>query len=212
MRNWPLFGLRLTTPRLDLHLPSLLELDELADLAADGVHDPAEMPFGVPWTDASPADRARSTVQHHWASWGSWVPQEWHCHFVVVADGRVVGTQDIAARDFAVVREVSTGSWLGRAHQGQGIGTQMRAAVLALAFAGLDAQSATSAAFLDNPASLRVSRRLGYQPDGVQVDLRRGERATQQRLRLSRANWEAHRSVPVEIHELSACLPLFGAA
>lgn len=31
MRNWPLFGLRVTTPRLELRLPSLDDLDALAD-------------------------------------------------------------------------------------------------------------------------------------------------------------------------------------
>jgi RimJ/RimL family protein N-acetyltransferase len=212
MRNWPLFGLRLTTPQLDLHLPSLPELDALADLAAAGIHDAAQMPFGVPWTDAPPAERARSTVQHNWANWASWTPESWHCLFAVVADGVVVGIQELAATDFGVVREVGTGSWLGRAHQGRGIGTQMRAAVLHLAFAGLGAESATSAAYLDNPASLGVSRKLGYRPDGLHVHARRGERATEQRLRLTRADWEAHRSVPVQIFGLADCLPLFGAA
>ena len=44
----------------------------------------------------------------------------------MVRDGVVVGTQGIGGRDFAVLREVHTGSWLGRRYQGQGIGTQMR--------------------------------------------------------------------------------------
>ena len=29
LRHWPLFGLRLRTPRLELRLPSLADLDEL---------------------------------------------------------------------------------------------------------------------------------------------------------------------------------------
>jgi hypothetical protein len=65
LRHWPLFGLRLRTPRLELRLPSLADLDELAGLAAEGVHDPAVMPFGVPWTDVPPDQRARRVLQYH---------------------------------------------------------------------------------------------------------------------------------------------------
>jgi len=43
-----------------------------------------------------------------------------------------------------------------------------RAAVLQLAFQGLGAQQAVSAAFEGNPASLRVSRKLGYRDDGIE--------------------------------------------
>jgi len=210
MRHWPLFGLRLSTPRLELCLPSPAELDALADLAAEGVHDPAVMPFGVPWTDAEPPARARATVQYHWGKWATWQPQDWALLLVAVADGTVVGMQELDARDFALVREVSTGSWLGLRHQGQGLGTQMRAAVLHLAFAELGAEFATSKAFLDNPGSLGVSRKLGYQPDGLVRHEIRGRAATQQRLRLSRTDWELHRTVPVEVYGLEACLPLLG--
>lgn len=73
-----------------------------------------------------------------------------------------------------MLREVHTGSWLGRRYQGQGIGTQMRAAVLHLALDGLGAQRAVSAAFEDNPASLGVSRKLGYRDDGIEWHVVRG--------------------------------------
>jgi hypothetical protein len=36
--------------------------------------------------------------------------------------------------------------------------------------------------------------------------------AVEQRLRLDRAAWEAHRKVPVDIEGLEPCLPLLGAA
>ena len=211
MRNWPLFDLRLRTPRIELHVPNLAELDELADVAAAGVHDAAVMPFAVPWTDTSPEDRARSTVQYAWRHWASWTPEDWTCSFAVVENGQVVGVQEMHARDFAITREVGTGSWLGRRFQGRGIGTQMRAAELALAFEGLDARWAVSGAFLDNPASLGVSRKFGYEPDGVRVRPRRGEVATEQRLRLSQETWAKHRFVPVQISGLDRCRAQFGA-
>ena len=70
----------------------------------------------------------------------------------------MIGQQDIDADGFAVRRVVSTGSWLGRDHQGRGAGKEMRAAVLHLAFAELGAERAETAAFADNPASIPSPR------------------------------------------------------
>jgi RimJ/RimL family protein N-acetyltransferase len=208
--RWPMADLRLQTPALELRWPGLDDLDALAELAAAGVHDPGVQPFMFAWTDASPEEVARSTLQYHWSRWGSWKPSDWTLELVVIRDGVVVGTQGIGGRDFAVLREVRTGSWLGRRYQGQGIGTQMRAAVLHLAFEGLGAQQAVSAAFEDNPASLSVSRKLGYGDDGIEWRFVRGRPALMRRLRLTRADWQATRTVPVQIHGLQACLPHFG--
>ncbi|MEU7689275.1 GNAT family N-acetyltransferase [Microbispora hainanensis] len=210
MRHWPLLALRLTTPRLELRLPGLDDLDALADRAAEGVHDSGEMPFGEPWTDAPPHERARSTVQVHFRQWGTWSPGHWACSFVTVWESQVVGVQEMRAVDFAVTREVATGSWLGRRFHGKGIGTEMRAAVLHLAFAGLGARYARSSAFADNAASLAVSRKLGYREDGIGVFNRRGEAVVQQRVRLSRDEWRTPDGF--EIHNLAPCLPLFGVA
>src|SRR5690242_20516090 len=74
---WPLTGLRLRTPRLELRWPSLADLDALAALAAEGVHDPSVQPFTIPWTDSEPAERARGLLQYHWRNWGSWQPADW---------------------------------------------------------------------------------------------------------------------------------------
>lgn len=208
--HWPLFGLRLRTPRLELRLPSLADLDELASLAAAGVHDPAVQPFGVPWTDVPPEQRARGVLQYHWQQLAAWSPEDWTLNLVVDAGGTIVGTQGMSAHDFVVLREVNTGSWLGQRYQRQGIGTEMRAAVLHLAFAGLDAEYAASDAFTDNVASLEVSRKLGYAFNGVERQVIRGKPVTLQRLRLDRAAWQAHRPAEVEITGLADCLPDFG--
>ena len=207
---WPLAQLRVHTPRLELRLPSEEELFALAALAAAGVHDPQVQPFAIPWTDASPVERARSTLQYQWRQWAEWQPSKWSLELVVIDSGNVVGIQSMSAHDFATLREVSTGSWLGIEYQGQGIGTEMRAAVLHLAFAGLGARSAASAAFTDNPASLAVSRKLGYADDGVELYVQRGQPATSQRLRLDRATWEATRTIPVTITGLESCREMFG--
>ncbi|MFF3176205.1 GNAT family N-acetyltransferase [Streptomyces sp. NPDC057900] len=209
-QHWPLYGLRIRTPRLELRLPDLGLLDELASVAADGVHAPDTMPFTVPWTDGTPAERGRAVFQHVLASVANWSQREWSLSLVVLHEGRVVGRQDVMAKDFAVTGEVSTGSWLGLGYQGRGIGTEMRAAALHLAFAGLGARTAVSAAMTDNPRSLGVSRRLGYLPDGLETAALRGAPVTLQRLRLGRERWAEHRAVDVTVEGLDGCRAEFG--
>ena len=128
-------------------------------------------------------------------------------HAVALRDGRVVGTQELGATEFAVIREVATGSWLGLRHQGRGIGTEMRAAVLMFAFDALGATRARSAAFVDNPASLRVSDKLGYRPDGSETVARRGVATDDVRLLLTpdafrRPDWG------LAVDGVAACLPM----
>ena len=207
---WPLFGLRVTTPRLELRVPDLDDLGALGEVAAAGVHDPAVQPFAAEWTDGSPLQTARNTLQWQWSTWGRWSPEDWSLQFVALADGVVVGTQAMDAVSFATLREVSTGSWLGRAFHGQGYGTEMRAAVLDLAFDRLGAEYATSEAFEDNVASYRVSRKLGYVDDGVERHVIRGTPVIGRRLRLDRAGWAAARRIPVKVSGLEPCLPMFG--
>jgi RimJ/RimL family protein N-acetyltransferase len=190
---WPLHGLVLRTPRLDLRPDDDAGLRELAALALAGVHPPEQMPFAEPWTDADPRYLGRGSLQYHWRARAALCPEHWSINFLARRDGRVVGTQSLIGRGFGVTREVSTGSWVGLAHQRQGIGTEMRAAVLGLAFDHLGALTARSEAFADNPASLAVSRRLGYRPDGGGVHVRRGERTTITRVLLDAEGWRVHR-------------------
>lgn len=207
---WPLYGLRITTPRLELRLPGPESLSGLAAVAAAGVHDEDQMPFTVPWTDASPEERGRATFQHVLGTVAAWTARDWTLSLAVSREGTVVGRQDLSATDFAVTGEAQTGSWLGQAYQGRGIGTEMRAAALHLAFEGLGARSLTSSAMTDNSGSLRVSEKLGYRPDGLETVVVRGAARTLRRLRLDRDGWEAHRTVPVELHGLEPSLALFG--
>ncbi|QKW37455.1 GNAT family N-acetyltransferase [Actinomadura sp. NAK00032] len=208
--HWPLFQLRARTPRLELRLPTIEELDALAQLSTEGVHDPGQMPFAVPWTDRPPAERARSLMQFHWGQMANWTPEDWNLQLGVFLDDRIVGVQGISAGDFVILREVSTGSWLGRRHQGQGIGTEMRAAALELAFSGLGAESAVTAALTDNVASTAISRKLGYRPNGIVRARVRDTLGYEQRFALDRDRWQQHRTVPVQIDGLEPCLPHFG--
>jgi RimJ/RimL family protein N-acetyltransferase len=204
----PLFRLRIRTPRLELRVPDERELDQLYEVAAAGIHPPEAMPFGVAWTD----DLTRAAfLDYHRSQRASWSPAAWRLDFGVRAEGELVGVQGIAADRFAEEREVHTGSWLGARFQRQGIGTEMRTAVLELSFGPLGARAVTSSAFETNAASRRVSEKLGYAVVGRNTLSPRGVPQPHLLLRLERERW---RGAPfaVEIEGADACLPLFGAS
>ncbi|MFJ6621982.1 GNAT family N-acetyltransferase [Kitasatospora sp. NPDC091335] len=210
--HWPLYGLRVTSPRLELRLPTEDELAEVAGVAARGVHLPRDRPFLTPWGELPPAERARHVAQSHWLRLGRWSPRDWALNLVVFHGGRPVGIQDMRAKEFGVRREIVSGSWLGLEHQGRGLGTEMRAAMLHLAFAELGTQSATSLSFADNHASLAVSRRLGYRGDGIDRDVLDGRVVVSERLRLTPEAWAEHARTPVTVTGLTdASRALFGA-
>ena len=184
---WPLFALRLTTPRLVLRVVRDEDLDALVDAALAGVHDPGTMPFGVPWTDQPPDVLRREFVRFQWSLRTRTRPDDWTLPLVVLEDGRPVGVQDVAGRDFTARRTIESGSWLTRSAQGRGLGTEMRAAILLLAFDALGAEWAESSAAAWNARSLGVSRRLGYRLNGVSRVHPDGHDAVEeQRVRLHR--------------------------
>ncbi len=209
---WPLFGLRVRTRRLELRVHTDDDLAELADLVGRGVHPPDEMPFLMPWTDAPPPLLQRQTLQYVWRMRAEWTPEAWHLALGAWEHGRLVGQQSVEAKDFATVRTVDTGSWVGRAHQGAGIGKEMRAAVLHLAFAGLGADRADTEAFEDNPASLAVTRSLGYVPNGEGLHVRRDLPVRCLRFTLPRERWERGRRGDITIEGLEPAMDLFRAS
>ena len=210
---WPLYALRITTPRLELRMPDDEDLAALFDAARAGIHPAGEMPFGVPWTDAiGEPDAPSRFLSHHWEARGTVKPEAWRLPFAVIRDGRIIGSQELAADDFAGCRSVSSGSWLTRSAQGNGFGLEMRSAVLHLGFAGLGALEAQTSAWHDNTASQRVSLRLGYEHEGEQLLARRGEPTAHLRFRLTRERWEETRRDDIALHGLEPCLPLLGAA
>lgn len=207
----PLHGLRITTPNLELRVPDEALIDDLVDLAAQGIHDPAVMPFVKAWTDVEPPTFQRNVVQYHWRAQANSSPKEWTLNFVTLREGTVVGTQALSASDFATRRAVETGSWVGRAHQGQGIGKEMRRAVLTFAFDHLGARVAGTAAIDGNEASLAVTRGIGYEPNGWGIVAPRGQPLREDRFVLTRERFDdvgARLSMTVE--GLEPCLPLLG--
>jgi RimJ/RimL family protein N-acetyltransferase len=207
---WPLFDLLVRTPRLELRYPDDGLLVEVARVAAKGIHDPALMPFSNAWTRAGSPDLERSTLKYFWALRSAWSPDRWTFPGAVVVDGRAVGLQSLEGEAFPVTGAVTTGSWLGREFQGQGIGKEMRAAILHLAFEGLGARVAYSGAYEDNPASLKVSRALGYSENGDQINSREGKPAREIRLKLTREAWEERRRQDIEVVGFGPCREWFG--
>jgi RimJ/RimL family protein N-acetyltransferase len=197
--------LRVRTPRLELRLPAREELDTLREVALGGVHPPEFTPFTVAWTDDP---ELAGFLDYHEMRRRDWNPDGWHLELGVWLEGEPVGVQGMESENFAETRVVGTGSWLGRRFQGEGVGTEMRTAVLELAFRGLGAEAARSGAIDGNAASLRVSEKLGYRVVGRGTVVPRGVEVDHTDVELRREDWKP--PFAVEIGGLGPCLPLFG--
>ena len=207
---WPPYAVRLVAGDLLLTVVSDADIPGVVELALAGIHEPGQMPFSVPWTEDDPAELPANNVRYYSRVRAAFSPEKFDLVFAVRRHGELLGIQAIHTQDFAVTRTAETGSWLARRAQGHGIGTRMRQAVCSFAFDELGAVELTSGAFLDNPASLAVSRKVGYEPNGVSRRKRRaGEVARHQGLLLTPETFV--RGEPVEVYgaaELRAFLRL----
>lgn len=160
------------------------DLPELVDLARGGIQAPGlPMPFLRDWHEepfapGAPEGFPTSSLRWWWTQRATCSPDEWRLALVVRRDGVLVGMQDLHAEDFALTRRVTTGSWLGRVHQGAGTGTLMRQMVVALAFDELGAQQCESGYLAGNRASAGVSRRVGYVDNGRRRIVQHTQRGT----------------------------------
>ena len=180
-------GVRIVAGPLELRGLTDDDLVELSSLAERGIHPPDRMPFFFPWTDAPAVELARNAAQYHWRTRAEFSATKWDLNLGVWREGVLLGTQGVGTRDFLTTRTGETGSWLGLEHQGQGVGTAMRQAMCAFLFDHLDFAEITSGAFTDNPASLAVSRKVGYQENGRRrLERRPGELAVNVGLVLTR--------------------------
>ena len=187
---WPLFDLRIRTPRLEVRYLDDELCTELALLAARGIHDPEFMPFTHPWSDAPSPELERNALQHQWKSRAETTPNHWNLNFATIVDGVVVGTTSLFTDNFPILRQFETGSWLGREFQGKGYGKEMRIASLQLGFAGFFAEFATTGAYHDNGPSLGVTSHLGYTEAGRRRVIRRSAPAEMVGFQMSRAHWQ----------------------
>lgn len=208
------FALRIRTPRVELRIPTHADIDALAAVAAGGIHDPAEMPFRVAWTDVPPDELVVNLTEYQRERRGQFGSSDWTGNFVVAAldlDGTIIGSQGISPNKTNA--PVGTGSWLGQRFHGRGYGTEMRAAVLAFAFEALGVSSVGSGAYVFNAASQAVSRKFGYVEIGREVDSPRGEPQEVIVFELDRARYYQHRpDIPVEITGFAAVRDAFPIA
>jgi len=207
--HWPLAQLKLATKRLELRVPNDDELSELAQIAAIGVHEPGQQPFLTPWTDLPPRERALHVMQQHWSRRGTWCAEAWALEMGVFHADQPVGMVTLKARNFSVLREVKTESWLGLEFHRQGIGTEARTALLSFAFERLGAVTAVTEVFQDNVGSQGVSRRLGYRPDGISRDVLAGRVVVSDRLRLDASDWVPTDSADLIVTGLAKARPFF---
>ncbi len=207
---WPLFDLEVRTPRLTLRVVDDDLAVELAALAAKGVHDPATTPFSTPWTDLEPPELERGVLRWHWRSRAETEPASWRIPFATIVDGVVVGTTELAAVDFPVLRSFETGSWLGREYQGRGIGKEMRLAALTVGFDGLDAAEATTGAWADNAASLGVTAALGYEFAGIRRARRRDDADELHGFRMTRRHFATIHRADIVVDGIDPVRELLG--
>ena len=159
----PLAGLEVVTPRLALRYITDDLGVELALLAAEGIHDPATMPFSSPWTDVPSPELERNTLRFYWRNHADTTVEHWDLNLAVVVDGAAVGhvlrrsrrISDTAHRGDRLVG----GTPLPTPRELDGRCSQ---AALHLIFAGFEADQATTRAWHDNTASLRATRSLPY--------------------------------------------------
>lgn len=209
--SYPPLNVQVHTPRLSLLGATDALLERLVPVVRQGVAIAPPWPFDDPsslYRDSP--DREWTWLRRIWTGRGNVTDSFWRLYFVVVVDGEPAGMQDLTGTRFSDFGTVGTFSWLAPAARGRGIGKEMRQAVLHLAFEGLGAREAESAAFTDNHASNRVSEAVGYLPNGSSWDTRRGEPAEIQRWRLTRDRWSERRRDDIELTGVAPCLPVLG--
>ena len=191
---------------MELRLPTEAEAIALARAAPGDLETDPNWPV-APGTN-SPV--AIGVLQWYWRALGTWKVDHWRLPLGVWIDGEAVGFQELEAERFAMFRTVETSSWLVSTARGRGIGKEMRAAVLGLAFEHLGADVATSGAWESNAASLGVSRALGYEDNGWHMHEHEGRVGVMRRVVLTRERWDGSAS-PVSVENVEPCRPWFNA-
>ncbi|MFD3400889.1 GNAT family N-acetyltransferase [Kribbella sp. NPDC058693] len=213
MTSYPLLDVRVSTPVLELRGATDELLGELADVVRAGKTDAEPPPYDDPISlyEPDPDQRVAKWMRAIWRGRGKVEADAWRMYFVVVVDRRPVGMQDLIGVNFSTLGTVTSFSWLSADERGRGLGREMRAAILHLAFEGLGAKEAGSDAFVDNHGSNAISQALGYEPNGSDWATRLGEPALLNRWRLTRDNWQQQRRTDIQLHNAEACqtyLPL----
>lgn len=112
---FPPFGLRITCGPLELRCVREGDIQEVSELIVSGICDPDEyLPFLRRWAEDPPELIPANTMRFYWGTFATFQPDDWHLVLAVREHGRIVGVQDLTAKDFPITRSIETGSWLGR--------------------------------------------------------------------------------------------------
>jgi RimJ/RimL family protein N-acetyltransferase len=208
---YPPLNVQVHTPRLSLLGATDNLLQRLVPAVREGVVTVPPWPFDDPMSlYRDNPDREWAWLRAIWAGRAKVSDSFWRLYFVVVVDNQPVGMQDLIGNSFSTFGTVETFSWVSPQTRGQGLGKEMRQAVLHLAFDGLGARQADSGAFVDNHPSNSISRALGYVPNGVDWSTRRGEAAEVNRWKLTREQWLTKRRDDIELIGVAECRPVLG--
>lgn len=201
----PPFGLVLRAGGLTLRPLADADLPEYAALLRRPIFEDPGSPAMFWWYRAEPEERVRNALNFQWRLRSEMSPDGWTIPLGIWAGGRLIGCQDLSAVRFAERRTVTSGSWLTLDAHGKGYGTQMRQAMLALAFDHLGATRAESSAVIGNDASFGVSRACGYADNGTQMSTLPGQVMLEQRFLVTPETFRRP-SVPVQVEGVTTPL------
>ena len=88
---WPLFGLSIRTPRLEMRLPVGDEIVALGRLAARGIQPPGEPPFHSAWLNAGSPGAERGLLQQLYGDIARWSPDDWSLGLAAFVAGEPIG-------------------------------------------------------------------------------------------------------------------------
>ena len=212
MSLYPPLNVRIVTPQLEL----LGATDELLDRLAPLVRSGQAMADPPPWDDpcafyeTDPDTRVQQWMQGIWRGRSTVSPAYWRLYFVVLVNGEPIGQQDLTGNEFDDFGTVESTSWVSSEARRRGLGTEMRAAILHLAFEGLGAAEAHSEGAVDNLGSNRVSEGLGYERNGTAWATHHGDPVLGQRWRLQREAWATRRRADIEMSGIDECRNALG--
>jgi len=191
-RSSPQAALRIDVEGARLQVPTDSQVELLARRAAQpGAILPVGEEHFVKWLEGlAPEEIERDRIDRVRSNRDLTTRPGWTLDLAVLVDGEPVGLQTVSGFDrWPTRRVVGTTSWLLRSHQGHGLGTRCRAAVLELAFAHLGAESAKSWVLDDNHASIAVSTKLGYRHTSTDQLEEHGRVLTERVYQLVAGDW-----------------------
>jgi hypothetical protein len=110
MKNYPLLGVRVSTPTLELRGATDELLDQLAEVVRAGKTHADPAPYDDPMSSYEPDPdlRVAKWLRAIWRRRGKVEPDAWRLYFVVMVAGRPVGEQTLTGANFSTLGTVTT--------------------------------------------------------------------------------------------------------